>query len=79
MVARPLDYGLTNQANRHDDGRRAAPPRSVRVERDVGPSRRGDFKISADFASEKIVDLKLFDEADKPLRNLLEDGGKFHD
>src|ERR1700686_2433479 len=26
---------LTNQANRRDDGRRVAPPRSVRVEREV--------------------------------------------
>src|SRR6266446_2238936 len=26
-------WALTNQANRRDDGRRAAPPRSVRVER----------------------------------------------
>src|SRR6266700_4209920 len=29
--------GLTNQANRRDEGRREAPPRSVRVERVVRP------------------------------------------
>src|SRR5437667_1468442 len=28
---------LTNQANRRDDGRREAPPRSVRIEREVRP------------------------------------------
>jgi hypothetical protein len=27
--------GLTNQANRRDEGRAAGPPRSVRVEREV--------------------------------------------
>ena len=31
-----MSDGLTNQANRRDDGRRAAPPRSVRVERRLG-------------------------------------------
>src|SRR5207244_8326312 len=30
--------GLTNQANRRDEGRAAGPPRSVRVEREVRPA-----------------------------------------